>query len=47
MVEGLEELVDDMLDGIDEYESDEELPTRYQDNEYLRELGILIDEYEE
>lgn len=47
MVEGLEELVDDMLDGIDEYESTDELPTRYQDNEYLRELGILIDEYEE
>ena len=56
MMEDLEELVDDVLDMLDdvdgmndieEYNSTEELPTRYQDNEYLRGLGILIDRYEE
>lgn len=51
MMEGLEELVDEMvdevLDDMDEYESIEGLPTRYKDKEHLRELGILIDEYEE
>lgn len=47
MMEGLEELIDDMLGDMGEYESTGRLPTRYKDKEYLRELDILIDEYEE
>jgi hypothetical protein len=47
MMEGLEEMIDDMLGDLEECVGTGVLPSRYKDKEYLRELDILIEEYEE
>lgn len=43
-MEGLEELIDDMLGDMEE---DDYVQPRYKDEEYLREIDIIIDTYEE
>lgn len=50
-MKSLEELIDDLFDDkledLDEYSDTDVMPSNYKDDKYLKELGILIEEYEE